>query len=50
MQVLGLKIDKPQDVKGYKNLLFSSFLTNIFARTERKLDWFCKIKDSDLSF
>ena len=50
MQVLGLKIDKPQDVKGYKNLLFSSFLTNIFARTERKLERVCKIKDSDLSF
>ena len=38
MQVLDLKTDKPQDMKGWKKWLFAYFLTNIFARTERKLE------------
>ena len=50
MQVLGLKIDKSQGMKGQKKGLFAYFLTHVFARTERKLERFCKIKDSDLSF
>ena len=36
MQVLGLKIDKSQGVKGQKKELFTYFLTHIFARTEQK--------------
>ena len=50
MQVLGLKIDKPQGMKGQKKGLFAYFLTNNLARTERKLEQFRKIKDKDLSF
>ena len=38
MQVLGLKTDKPQGERGWKKWLFAYFLTNIFARTERKLE------------
>ena len=49
MLVLGLKIDKHQGVTGQKKWLFTYFLTNIFARTERKTERFCKIKDNDLS-
>ena len=50
MQVVGLKIDRSQEMKGKKKWLFTYFLTCIFSRTERKLEWYCKIKDSDLSF
>jgi len=50
MQVLGLKTDKTQGVEGEKKGLFTYFLTNISARTERKLERFCKIKANDLSF
>ena len=50
MQVLLLKTDKTKDMKGEKQWLFTYFLTNIFARTERRLEWYCKIKDKDLSF
>ena len=38
MQVLGLKIDKNQGMKGQRKGLFTYFLTNIFARMERKLE------------
>jgi len=38
MQVLGLKIDKPQGMKGLKKEFFTYFLTNISARMERKLE------------
>ena len=50
MQVLGLKTDKTQGMKGQEKGLFAYFLTNISARTERKLEWFCKIKANNLSF
>ena len=50
MQVLDLKTDKPQDMKGWKKWLFAYFLTNIFARTERKLELVCKVKNNILSF
>ena len=50
MQALGLKIDINQGMKGQKKGLFTYFLTHIFARTERKLERFCKIKANDLSF
>jgi len=50
MQVLGLKIDRNQGMKGLKKELFTYFLTNISARTERKLERFCKIKANNLSF
>ena len=29
---------------------FAYFMAYIFARTERKLERYCKIKDNDLSF
>ena len=50
MQVFFLKGDKLEGMKGQKKGLFTYFLTHIFARTERKLEQFCKIKDNDLSF
>ena len=50
MQVLGLKTDKTQGVEGEKKGLFTYLLTNISARTERKLERFRKIKANDLSF
>ena len=52
MQNAGSRLKNRQTLRRERveNLLFSSFLTNIFARTERKLEGFCKIKDSDLSF
>ena len=50
MQVLFLKSDKLEGVKGRKKWLFTYFLTNIFARTERKLEPYCKIKGKDLIF
>ena len=50
MQVLFLKSDKLEGVKGRKKWLFTYFLTNNLARTERKLEPHCKIKDKDLRF
>ena len=50
MQVLFLKSDKLEGVKGPKKWLFTYFLTSIFARTEQNLERWCKIKDSDLRF
>jgi len=50
MQVFFLKSDKLEGMKGQKKGFFTYFLTRIFARTERKLEWFCKIKANDLSF
>ena len=50
MQVDGLKIDKLQGAKGQKQEMLAYFLTNIFAGTKWKLEWFCKIKDIVLSF
>ena len=44
MQVLLLKIDRTKDVKGKKLWLFDYFIAEIFARTELKLEAFCKIK------
>ena len=45
-----LKSDKLEGMKGQKKVFFTCFLTHIFARTERKLERFCKIKANDLSF
>ena len=50
MQVLRLNLDKHQGMKGHKQKMFTYFLTNIFARTERELKRHCKIKDNNLSF
>ena len=50
MQVIFLKSDKLEGVKGRKKWLFTYFLTNNLARTERKLEPHCKIKDNDLRF
>ena len=50
MQVIFLKSDKLEGVKGQKKWLFTYFLTNNLARTERKLEPYCKIKDKDLRF
>ena len=50
MQLLGLKTDKPQDMKTYKKRFFYHLLANIFARTEQKIELFCKVKDKDFSF
>ena len=50
MQVLFLKRDKLEGVKGRKKRLFTHFLTNNLARMERKLEPYCKIKDKVLSF
>ena len=50
MQVLFLKSDKLEDVKGREKWLFTYFLTNNLARTERKSEPYCKIKDKDLRF
>ncbi len=44
------KTDILEDVKVQKLWLFTYFLTYIFARTERKLEGLCKIKDKNLSF
>ena len=44
MQVLLLKTDKAKDMKDEKQWLFTYFLTNIFARTGRKKEGFCKTK------
>ena len=45
-----LKNDKLEGVKGRKKRLFTYFLTNNLARTDRKLEPHCKIKDKDLRF
>ena len=50
MQVLFLKSDKLEGVKGRKKRLFTYFLTNNLARTERKSEPHRKIKDKDLRF
>ena len=50
MQVLFLKSDKLECAKGRKKWLFTYFLTKNLARTERKLEPRCKIKDKDLRF
>ena len=44
MQVLLLKMDNKEDEKGHKNVRFTHFLTYFLARTERKLEQYCKIK------
>ncbi len=50
MQVVFLKSDKLEGVKGRKKWFFTYFLTNNLARTERKLEPHCKVKDKDLRF
>ena len=50
MQVPGVKIDNAKGAKGYKKRLFTNFSAWILARTEQKLEQYCKIKDNDLSF
>ena len=50
MQVFFLKSDKLEGMKGQKKVFFTYFLSHIFARTERKLERFCKIKANNLSF
>ena len=50
MQVVGLKFDKFQVMKGYKKWIFTNFIAYIFARTEWNLKRCCKIKVTILSF
>ena len=50
MQVVGLKPDKLQVMKGYKKWIFTNFIAYIFARTEWILKRYCKIKVMILSF
>jgi len=50
MQVVCLKTDNLEDVKGYKKCRFTYFMASIFARMVRKLVRYCKIKDNNLSF
>ena len=50
MQVLFLKLNILGTVKDQKQWQFTHFMAYIFARTERKLEQYCKIKDNDLSF
>ena len=50
MQALGVKIDNAKGTKGYKKRFFTNFSAWFFARTERKLEQYCKIKDNKLSF
>ena len=50
MQALLLKTDKTEDEKIQKQGLFTYFLAYIFARTEQKLEPYCKIKIRILSF
>ena len=45
-----LKMDKAQGVKDQKSWLFTCFLAYNFARTEWKLEYFCKIKNNNLGF
>ena len=44
MQVVFSKIDKHEGMKDQKLWLFTHFITYIFARTEQKIEPFCKIK------
>ena len=50
MQVFFLKLNISEAVKDPKQCQFTYFMAYIFARTERKLESYCKIKDNDLSF
>ena len=50
MQVVSLKFDKFQAVKGHKKWIFTNFIAYIFARTEWILKKYCKIKVTILSF
>ena len=50
MQVLGVKIDNAKGAKGNKKRLFTNFSAWIFARTEQRLEQYCKIKNNNLSF
>ena len=50
MPVVCLKTDNSEGVEGYKKCRFTYFMASIFARTVRKLVWYCKIKDNNLSF
>ena len=48
MQVFFLKLNMPGGVKGWKFGRFAYFWAYIFARTDRKLERCCKIKDNNL--
>ena len=50
IQAFFLKLNISGGVKGYKKGRFAYFLANIFARSERKLERYCKTKDKYLSF
>ena len=50
MQVFFLKLNISEAVKDPKQCQITYFVVYIFARTERKLELYCKIKDNDLSF
>ena len=50
MQAFFLKLNILGEVKGYEKGCFVYFLAYIFARIERKLKRYCKIKDNNLSF
>ena len=50
MQVFFLKLNMSEAVKDPKQCQFTYFMAYILARTERKLERYCKIKDNDLSF
>ena len=50
MQVVFSKADKHEGMKDQKLWLFTHFITYIFARTERKIERCCKIKDNNLRF
>ena len=42
-------MDKTDGMNGQKKGGFTYFMAYIFARTEQKEEWYCKIKDSILS-
>ncbi len=44
MQVVFSKVDKHEGMKDQESWQFTHFITYIFARTERKIEPFCKIK------
>ena len=48
MQVVFSKADKHEGMKDQKLWLFTHFITYIFARTEREIEPFCKIKSTFL--
>ena len=50
MQAFFLKSNILGEVKGYEKGCFAYFMAYIFARTERKLERYCKTKDKNLSF